>query len=81
MLCSFCSRIQLFIVLMVGGLAIALGETARPPNSLVYIISPKDGDTITSPFRVQFGLSGMGVAPAGRREAKHRPPPSLDRCR
>jgi hypothetical protein len=37
----------------------------RPPNALVYIISPKDGDTVTSPFRVQFGLSGMGVAPAG----------------
>jgi hypothetical protein len=56
MLCSVCSRIQLFIVLMIGGLTIALGETARPPNALVYIISPKDGDTVTSPFRVQFGL-------------------------
>ena len=65
MLCSVCSRIQLFIVLMIGGLTIALGETARPPNALVYITSPKDGDTVTSPFRVQFGLSGMGVAPAG----------------
>jgi hypothetical protein len=60
MLCSVSSRIQLFIVLMIGGLTIALGETARPPNALVYIISPKDGDTVTSPFRVQFGLSGMG---------------------
>src|ERR1700688_2850543 len=65
MLCSVCSRIQLFIVLMIGGLTLALGETARPPNALVYIISPKDGDTVTSPFLVQFGLSGMGVAPAG----------------
>jgi hypothetical protein len=65
MLCSVSSRIQLFIVLMIGGLTIALGETARPPNALVYMISPKDGDTVTSPFRVQFGLSGMGVAPAG----------------
>ena len=25
----------------------------------------KDGDTVNSPFLVQFGLSGMGVAPAG----------------
>jgi hypothetical protein len=65
MLFSVCSRIQLFIVLIIGGLSIALGETARPPNAFVYIISPKDGDTVTSPFRVQFGLSGMGVAPAG----------------
>ena len=60
------SRIQLFIVLIIGGLVtIALGETAPPPNAFVYIISPKDDDTVTNPFRVQFGLSGMGVAPAG----------------
>jgi Domain of unknown function (DUF4399) len=65
MLFSVCSRIRLFIVLIIGGLTIAAGETARPPNASVYIISPKDGDTVTSPFRVQFGLSGMGVAPAG----------------
>ena len=65
MLFSVCGRIQLFIVLMIGGVSIATGETARPPNASVYIISPKDGDTVTSPFRVQFGLSGMGVAPAG----------------
>ena len=65
MLFSVPSRTQLFVVLMIGGLTIALGETARPPNASVYIISPKDGDTVTNPFRVQFGLSGMGVAPAG----------------
>ena len=65
MLFSVCGRIQLFIVLIIGGGSIATGETARPPNASVYIISPKDGDTVTSPFRVQFGLSGMGVAPAG----------------
>ncbi len=45
--------------------AVALGETAAPPNAAVYIISPKDGDTVSSPFKVQFGLTGMGVAPAG----------------
>ncbi|MEM6640049.1 MAG: DUF4399 domain-containing protein [Pseudomonadota bacterium] len=31
----------------------------------LYIISPADGDVVTSPVRVQFGLRGMGVAPAG----------------
>ncbi len=45
--------------------AVALGETAAPPNAAVYIISPKDGDTVSSPFKVRFGLTGMGVAPAG----------------
>ena len=65
MLLSVLSRTQLFVVLIIGGLATALGETAPPSNASVYIISPKDGDTVTNPFRVQFGLSGMGVAPAG----------------
>jgi hypothetical protein len=30
-----------------------------------YIISPKDGAKVSSPFVVQFGLKGMGIAPAG----------------
>ena len=65
MLLSVLGRTQLFVVLIIGGLATALGETAAPSNASVYIISPRDGDTVTNPFRVQFGLSGMGVAPAG----------------
>jgi hypothetical protein len=58
------NRTGLFIVLTIASLAAAWGETAAPSNASVYIISPKDGDTVTNPFRVQFGLSGMGVAPA-----------------
>ena len=42
MVFSVFSRIQLFIVLIIGGLTIALAETAPPPNASVYIISPKD---------------------------------------
>ena len=34
------------------------------PGALFDAIE-KDGDTVNSPFLVQFGLSGMGVAPAG----------------
>jgi len=55
--------VVLAIVLAVP--AMALAQTAAPPNAAVYFINPKDGDTVTSPFKVQFGLSGMGVAPAG----------------
>jgi len=43
----------------------AAAETPAPPNASVYFINLKDGDQVTSPFKVQFGLSGMGVAPAG----------------
>tara|TARA_Y100000816_G_scaffold278761_1_gene250309 strand:- start:864 stop:1250 length:387 start_codon:yes stop_codon:yes gene_type:complete len=31
----------------------------------VYFINIKDGDVLKSPFLVQFGLSGKGIAPAG----------------
>ena len=40
-------------------------RTASPPGAEAYIIAPKDGATVTSPVHVQFGLKGMGVAPAG----------------
>jgi len=38
---------------------------APPEGARVYLISPADGDTVTSPVTVKFGLEGMGVAPAG----------------
>lgn len=45
--------------------AAALPRTASPPGAEVYIISPKDHTTVHGPVTVQFGLKGMGVAPAG----------------
>jgi hypothetical protein len=45
--------------------AVAPERTVSPPGAEVYIISPKDGATVHSPVLVQFGLKGMGVAPAG----------------
>lgn len=41
------------------------GETPSPPGAQVYIIGLADGAAVASPFTVRFGLSGMGVAPAG----------------
>ena len=43
----------------------AFAGTPSPADAEVYIISPVDGDTVSSPVTVQFGLKGMGVAPAG----------------
>jgi hypothetical protein len=39
------------------------GQTPSPSGAKVYFINLKD--EVSSPFLVQFGLSGMGVAPAG----------------
>jgi hypothetical protein len=36
-----------------------------PEGARLYFISPTDGETVKSPVTVRFGLSGMGVAPAG----------------
>jgi hypothetical protein len=33
------------------------------PGPAVYFVNLKDGDTVTSPFRVVFGVYGKGVAP------------------
>jgi hypothetical protein len=38
---------------------------ASAPGAKVYFIEPQDGAEVTSPVRVVFGLSSMGVAPAG----------------
>ena len=42
-----------------------LSASALSSESYVYIIEPKDGSQVVNPVRVVFGLSGMGVAPAG----------------
>jgi hypothetical protein len=53
------------LLLIVAAAATAEAQTAAPPNAVVYFINLKDGDAVKSPFKIQFGLSGMGVAPAG----------------
>lgn len=54
---------------LLGSLSLAnaadVPRTASPAGAEVYIISPKDGATVPGTFKVQFGLKGMGVAPAG----------------
>ncbi len=43
----------------------ATDRTPAPEGARAYIVSPTDGATVSSPLTVVFGLSGMGVAPAG----------------
>ncbi|MDP4032826.1 MAG: DUF4399 domain-containing protein [Pseudorhodobacter sp.] len=45
--------------------ALAFALTPAPEGAGVYIISPSDGDTLGNPVTIVFGLTGMGVAPAG----------------
>ncbi len=52
------------ILTAISGPVIA-GETAGNADASVYFVNLADGDTVSSPVKVVFGLSGMGVAPAG----------------
>ncbi len=40
-------------------------ESPSPAGSKVYFLNLKDGDTVSNPVVIRFGLTGMGVAPAG----------------
>jgi hypothetical protein len=42
-----------------------LPRSASPAGASVAILSPRNGDIVTSPVKVVFGLEGMTVAPAG----------------
>lgn len=44
-------------------------KVAAVSGASLYFINVKNGDTVTSPVNVQFGLKGMGVAPAGVEKA------------
>ncbi len=51
--------------LSVASFAGSLPQSKSPNGASVYIISPANGETVSETFTVKFGLSGMGVAPAG----------------
>ncbi len=43
----------------------ASAQSPSMEGAKVYFVNLKDGDKVKSPFKIIFGLSGMGVAPAG----------------
>jgi len=59
------ATLALFAAFAIAGWSFASAQTPSPPGAKVYFINLKDGQELTSPFLVQFGLTGMGVAPAG----------------
>ena len=62
---SIRSGLFLLAALVAMGTSPVVAQTPSPAGAKVYFINLKDGAEVTSPFPVQFGLSGMGVAPAG----------------
>src|SRR5262245_13222021 len=61
-------RITTIAVAVLAAAAFAVAQmtkTKSADGARVYIIAPANGATVSSPFTGQFGLKGMGVAPAG----------------
>lgn len=44
-------------------------KVASAPTAKVYFLNLRNGMTVSNPVKVVFGLSGMGVAPAGLEKA------------
>ncbi len=53
-------KLLILLAFYISAFAVNAGEEAK-----VYFIEPADGATVSQTFTVKFGLSGMGVAPAG----------------
>jgi hypothetical protein len=59
------------VAVLAAGLAVAGWALAdelispSPEGAALYFIAPQDGATVGTTFTVRFGLTGMGVAPAG----------------
>jgi hypothetical protein len=57
--------LSLIVLLGLSSMALAQERTPAPGGATLYIVSPTDGGSVSSPVTVVFGLKGMGVAPAG----------------
>lgn len=43
----------------------ALAASPSPAGAQVSVVSPKEGEAVTSPVKIVFGVSAMTVSPAG----------------
>ena len=73
------ASLRILATLVLGSAALApsalttsawAGETPSVEGAALYFIEPQDGATVSNPVVVKFGLSGMGVAPAGVEKEK-----------
>ena len=62
--CKFILSLMVSFVLATPAFA-KMERQKSPKDAKVYIVSPKNNATVGRKFKVVFGLSGMGVCPAG----------------
>lgn len=61
----FLFKIKPLRTLAASLLCLFVGAVSAQNANGVYFISPKNGETVTSPFKVQFGIRGKGIGPLG----------------
>lgn len=59
------SRTRLAISTFLFAFASVVVAHTPPEHARVFFIGLKDGAKVESPFRVEFGIQGFGVTPAG----------------
>ena len=61
---------RLAVIFLLPFASVYAGNVAAADTAKAYIVLPAHGEVVTTPVKVIFGLSGMGVAPAGVDKAK-----------
>jgi hypothetical protein len=62
---SLARTLRLAALVATTGLLLGACTSMMAPAQSTSILEPADGATVTSPFKLRFGLSGMVVAPSG----------------
>jgi hypothetical protein len=63
--------LTLLLAAVVMSLPVAAQDDAKPKRqsspegAKTYIVAPQNGSTVKKKFKVNFGLTGMGISPAG----------------
>ncbi len=58
--------VKMSAMVMLSGICVgAQAASPSPAGAEVSIVSPKDGDVVSSPVKVMFAIKGMELAPAG----------------
>ena len=61
---TFMSRAALAGLLLSASM-MATAATPAPEGALAFIVSPEDGATVPTEFKVKFGVKDISLAPAG----------------
>lgn len=62
---NFSRRLALALATSIAMLGVAGCASTNEPAQAVMLLQPADGATVSSPFKVRFGIKGMTVAEAG----------------